>query len=29
MPIAEMIYNILWTNVKAGNGFELIESLLV
>jgi len=29
MPIAEMIYKILWTNVKAKNGFKLIEDSLV
>ena len=29
MPIAEMIYKILWANVKAKNGFELIEDSLV
>jgi glycerol-3-phosphate dehydrogenase (NAD(P)+) len=29
MPVAEMIYKILWENVKAGEGFELIEDLLV
>ena len=29
MPIAEMIYRILWENVKAGNGFKQIEPYLV
>jgi glycerol-3-phosphate dehydrogenase (NAD(P)+) len=29
MPIAGMIYRILWENVKAGNGFKLIEPYLV
>jgi glycerol-3-phosphate dehydrogenase (NAD(P)+) len=29
MPIAETIYKILWENVKAGAGFEQIETLLV
>lgn len=29
MPVAEMIYKILWANVKAKNGFEQIEDLLV
>jgi len=29
MPIAEMIYRILWENVKAGTGFKQIEPYLV
>jgi glycerol-3-phosphate dehydrogenase (NAD(P)+) len=29
MPIAEMIYRILWENVKAGSGFKQIEPYLV
>jgi glycerol-3-phosphate dehydrogenase (NAD(P)+) len=29
MPIADMIYRILWENVKAGNGFKQIEPYLV
>jgi glycerol-3-phosphate dehydrogenase (NAD(P)+) len=29
MPIAEMIYNILWENVKASSGFKRIEEVLV
>ena len=29
MPIAGMIYRILWENVKAGNGFKQIEPYLV
>jgi glycerol-3-phosphate dehydrogenase (NAD(P)+) len=29
MPIAGMIYKILWENVKAGNGFKQIEPYLV
>ena len=29
MPIAEMIYRILWENVKAANGFKQIEDVLV
>jgi glycerol-3-phosphate dehydrogenase (NAD(P)+) len=29
MPIAEMIYKILWENVKAGSGFKQIEQVLV
>jgi glycerol-3-phosphate dehydrogenase (NAD(P)+) len=29
MPIAGMIYRILWENVKAGSGFKQIESYLV
>src|SRR5665811_1649325 len=29
MPIAETVYRILWENVKAGNGFEQMEDLLV
>ncbi|GGB07881.1 NAD(P)H-dependent glycerol-3-phosphate dehydrogenase [Puia dinghuensis] len=29
MPIAGMIYHILWENVKAGSGFKQIESYLV
>ena len=29
MPIADMVYRILWENVKAGNGFKQIEPYLV
>lgn len=29
MPIAEMIYKILWENVKAASGFKQIEEVLV
>lgn len=29
MPIADVIYRILWENVKAGNGFKQIEPYLV
>jgi glycerol-3-phosphate dehydrogenase (NAD(P)+) len=29
MPIADVIYRILWENVKAGSGFKQIESYLV
>ena len=29
IPIAETIYKILWENVKAGEGFKLIEQVLV
>jgi len=29
MPIAEMVYRILWENVKAGSGFKQIEPYLV
>lgn len=29
MPIAETIYKILWQNVKVGEGFKQIESVLV
>jgi glycerol-3-phosphate dehydrogenase (NAD(P)+) len=29
MPIAQTIYSILWENVKAGEGFKQIETLLV
>jgi glycerol-3-phosphate dehydrogenase (NAD(P)+) len=28
-PIAEMIYRILWQNVKVGEGFKQIENFLV
>jgi glycerol-3-phosphate dehydrogenase (NAD(P)+) len=29
MPIADIIYKILWENVKPGAGFKHIESVLV
>ena len=29
MPIADMVYRILWENVKAGSGFKQIEPYLV
>jgi len=29
MPIADMVYRILWENVKAGMGFKQIEPYLV
>ncbi len=29
MPIADMIYKILWENVNVREGFKQIESLLV
>jgi glycerol-3-phosphate dehydrogenase (NAD(P)+) len=29
MPVAETIYKILWENVKSGDGFKQIESILV
>ena len=29
MPIAEMVYTVLWENVKVGDAFKQIESLLV
>jgi glycerol-3-phosphate dehydrogenase (NAD(P)+) len=29
IPIADVIYRILWENVKAGSGFKQIESYLV
>jgi glycerol-3-phosphate dehydrogenase (NAD(P)+) len=29
IPIAETVYNILWENVKASEGFKRIEQVLV
>jgi glycerol-3-phosphate dehydrogenase (NAD(P)+) len=29
MPIAAMVYKVLWENVKVGDAFKQIESLLV